>query len=345
MKILPAEYLRRVGIAIFSACGAPPEDAAIVSDELVEASLVGVDSHGVMRYAQYVEDVLEGKIRPGAQACVVKESETTAIVDCGFNFGPVSARRMVDIACAKAKQNGVVCVVSENSHHVGRLGAYAEKIAARDLFCVAAANSSKHGHFVVPWGGREGRLGTNPLAFAAPTSNGPIVLDMSTSMLPEGKIRILVQQGGHVPRGCIQDAQGNPTTDPTTFYGPPRGTILPFGGELGYRGFGLSLLVEILSGILAGQATSIENRYINGLCLIVISPHAFCGTERFKELMDDLVAYITTTAAAPGFAEVIMPGAPEHRMREQRLAEGIPVADETWRRIVEAAKRVGVIID
>jgi len=344
MKLLTAEYLRRVGTGIFTACGAPPNEAAIVAEELVEASLMGLDSHGVMRFVQYAEEALEGRVQPGVPLRIVKETPSTAIVDCGFNFGPVSARHMADIVAEKGQQSNVACVIGQNSNHVGRLGTYAQRVAAQGLVCLAAANSSKHGHWVVPWGGREGRLATNPLAFAAPTRGQPVVLDMSTAMIAEGKIRLLMQQGESLPPDCIQDAQGNRVTDPKAFYGPPHGTIMPFGSQHGYKGFGLGLLVEVLGGILAGAATSVEHPYVNGLCLIAINPEVLCGLERFKELMDDLCTYMTTTPPAPGFSEVVMPGTYEFRARDRRLAEGIPVADETWRQIVEMARRVGVII-
>jgi uncharacterized oxidoreductase len=345
MHVFSTAYLHRVGVELFCACGAPPEEAAIVADELVEASLMGLESHGVTRYIWYTEEILNGKIRPGAPVRIIRETPSTAIVDCGFNFGAVSARRMVAIVCEKAQQAGVACVISQNSHHVGRLGAYTQKVAERGLFCFATANSSKHGHWVVPWGGREGRLATNPLSYAAPTHGRPVVMDMSTSMISEGKIRVLMYEGKPLPPNCIQDADGYPTTDPEKFYGPPHGTILPFGSELGYKGFGLGLLVEILSGIMAGMESTCDHPYINGLCLIAINPVAFCGAERLKDLMDDLSRYITTTPPAPGYSEVVMPGTLDFRMREKRLIEGIPLPEETWRRIVETAKRVGVIVE
>ena len=186
-----------------------------------------------------------------------------AVVDCGFNFGPVAAARMVDIVCEKADRSDIAFAVSRNCTHIGRLGGVVQKVAERGFFGIATCNSSKHGHWVVPWGGREGRLATNPMAFAAPTSGDPVVLDMSTSMISEGKVRVLMNQGLPVPEGCIQDADGKPTTDPNHWYGPPKGTILPFGSELGYKGFGLSLLVEILSGMMAGEPAS-DAPYING---------------------------------------------------------------------------------
>ena len=306
---------------------------------------MGLDSHGVIRYIWYADEVLAGKIEPASPLRMVQETATTAVVDCGFNFGPVAACRMVEIVAAKARAANLACVVSQNCHHVGRLGAYVQALAEQDLIGFATANSSRHGHWVVPFGGREGRLATNPLAYAVPTDGQPVVLDMSTSMISEGKLRVLMHEGKQTPPDSIQDAQGNPTTEPRAFYGPPRGTILPLGGPLGYKGFGLGLLVEILSGILAGMDSTDDNAYINGLCLLAIDPEAFCGIAPFKALMANLSDYVTSTPAAPGHTEVIMPGTLDFRTREQRLVEGIPVPEETWQKIVEAAQRVGVTLE
>lgn len=306
-----------------------------------------MDSHGVIRYIWYAKEVLNGGIKPGTPIRIVKETPSTAVVDCGCNFGPVSARRMADIVCEKAKQNKTACVVSQNGHHVSRLGSYVQRVAERGMFCFATANTVNLGapQYVVPWGGREGRLATNPLAYAVPTSGAPVILDMSTSMISEGKIRHLMHEGKPVPPGCIQDADGAPTTDPKAFYGPPIGTILPLGSELGYKGFGLGLLVEILSGILAGTDSTVKHDGINGVCLMAIDPEAFCGTERFIELMDTLCKHMTRTPPAPGYTEVVMPGTLDFRMRKKRLAEGIPVAEETWQQILDVARRVGAKID
>ncbi|OFX13154.1 MAG: hypothetical protein A2Z18_02040 [Armatimonadetes bacterium RBG_16_58_9] len=336
-----SDDLVRVGIEIFTACGAPPDEAEIVARELVEANLMGLDSHGVIRCVEYVGKVLEGKTKPGAPVKVIKESPAMAVVDCGFNFGPVSATRMVEIVCEKAKSTDIAFVVSKNSTHIGRLGGYVQKVAERGMFGFAACNSSKHGHWVVPWGGKEGRLATNPLAFAAPTSGYPVVLDMSTSMISEGKVRTLMNQGKDVPEQCLLDHQGNPTTDAGRWYGPPKGTILPFGSRLGYKGFGLSLLVEILGAIMAGEASTIDAPYVNGLAIIAINPELTCGAARFVELMDDLCDYMTSTPPAPGFSEVVMPGTYDFKMRDRRIAEGIPLDENTWKQILEAGAKVG----
>ena len=343
--VFAAEQLRRIGIDIFVGCGASEEEADAVAEELVDASLMGLDSHGIIRYVQYAEHALEGKIKPQAPVRIVKETPNSAVVDCGFNFGPYTARKMVEIVCQKAQKTNIACVVSQNSSHISRLGSYVQQIAEKGLFGFGTTNSSKHGHWVVPWGGREGRLATNPLAYAAPTNGLPVVLDMSTSMISEGKVRVLRDQGESVPPNCVQDAEGNVVTDPNAFYGPPRGTIRPFGSELGYKGFGLGLLVDILGGILAGCASSEDLPYTNGLCLIAINPESFCGTKKFKDLMDDLCAYQTGSPPSPGYSEVHMPGALDFRTKEKRMVEGIPVAEETWQQIEMIAKRLKVKIE
>jgi LDH2 family malate/lactate/ureidoglycolate dehydrogenase len=344
MKVFSADYLRDVGVQLFTACGAPLEEAQIVADNLIEASLMGLESHGVTRYIHYTEHVLIGKIKPGSPIRIVKESPTTAIVDVGFNFGPVGAARMVDIVCQKAAAANIACVVSQNCHHVSRLGSYVQKIAEKKLIGLAWANSSKHGHFVVPFGGREGRLATNPIAYGIPRKEDhPIVMDMSTSMISEGKIRVLMYEGKPIPPGSVLDASGHETTDPNVFYGPPKGTILPFGSPmLGYKGYGLGLLVEIMGGILGGNSTPVDLLYINGLCLMAINPEAFCGSNNFEGLIDDMSRYMTTTPPGAGAKEVVMPGELDFRIRAKRLAEGIPLSEETWHLIVEAAQKVGV---
>src|SRR5262249_33864413 len=157
-------------------------------------------------YIMYAEMCLSGGIVPGAPTTIIKETPTTAIVECGRNFGLVSARFMVDLAEQKARQNGMACILSQNCHHVGRLGTHPQRLAERGLLGLAFANSIKAGHFVVPFGGREGRLATNPLAFAAPAPGNPIILDMSTSMIAEGKIRTLMHSGQPIPPGSIIDA-------------------------------------------------------------------------------------------------------------------------------------------
>lgn len=342
MKTFTADYLREIGTDIFLALGAPADEAAIVAAELVEASLMGLESHGVTRYIWYANEVLDQKIKPGAPVEVLKETPTTAVVDVNFNFGQIGAHKMMNLAAAKARAAGISCIISRHCHHVSCLGLYTQRIARHDLIGMGTVCSHKAGHWVVPWGGRKGRLATNPISYAAPTSADPVVLDMSTSMISEGKIRVLMHQHKELPDGCILDGDGNPTKDPKDFYGPPRGVILPFGGELGYKGFGLSLLTMVLGEVLAGEDISDEYHYVNGLALMAINPAAFGDLDDFKHRMDAMLEYMKNTPPAKGFKEVILPGELEFRMRHHRLKTGIPLAEKTWKQIRQIASKLGV---
>jgi LDH2 family malate/lactate/ureidoglycolate dehydrogenase len=312
----------------------------------VESNLMGYDSHGMLRCMEYLRCVRDGRVKPGAPVTVISESPSTAVVDCGLNFGPVGANVMVDIGCKKAEACGITCILSKNSFHIGRLGGYVQKVAERGMFGFLACNSRQKAHVVVPWGGREGRLGTNPLAFAAPTKGWPVVFDMSTCMIAAGKIDMALFEGKQLPEGCIQDSEGNPTTNPKDFYGPKGellGTMLPLGSpRFGYKGYGLSMMTEILGGILGGEDATIDHNRSNGVSLIVINPDHFCGIDLFKELNDRFCMYQMSSKPAKGFDEVVVPGTYDFRKREERLANGIPIDERIWTQLVEAAAEIGV---
>lgn len=314
----------------------------MVSDHLVTANLMGFDSHGVIRIPEYLGYVREEMIQPGAPTTIVKETATTATVDCGWNFGQVGALRAMEIAIEKARQQNVSIVATIRCCHAGRIGTYTQMAAEKGFLAIALANSLHAGRWVLPWGGRKGRLATNPISFAVPCPGGePILSDFSTAETAEGKIRLYRNRGDKVPPGWIVDAQGNPSCDPNDFYGPPRGAILPFGGDRGYRGYALSLLVDVLGGILA-DSTSLADRDGNGICFIVVDIEAFQNRERFGELIEDMKSFMKSSPPAEGFREVAMPGELDFRLKQQRLAAGIPLDDRTWDAIREAARGVGV---
>lgn len=337
-----SEELLRFTTRVFQTCGAPEPEAAVVAEHLVTANLMGYDTHGVIRVPQYVEDVRRGVIRPGAPIVVEKETATTAVLDCGWNFGQVGGRRAIEVAVEKARDRHTTTVVARRCNHAGRLGAYTLRAAENGFLAIGACNSPRHGHFVIPWGGREGRLATNPLSFAIPSNSGPPILaDFSTAVAPEGSIRLYRNMGQPLPDGWILDAQGQPSNSPDDFYGPPRGAILPFGGSRGYRGYALGLLVEILGGLLGGSSITLEQPG-NGLGFIVVDPTAFLSREKFDQMIHELREYVKSSPPAPGFEDVLLPGEPDFRMREQRLRDGIPIDDSTWQQISEAAASLGV---
>ncbi len=342
MIAIPHQQLRPLATQLFAAAGAPLSEAGIVADHLVEASLRGLDSHGIIRVLFYLDEIAKGRLKPNAPVTVERDRPTTAVVDAHGNFGQVCGVRMVEVAAAKARATGLSCVISKHSHHVGRLGAYTEALAAQGFVALGTVCSHKPGHYVAPWGGREGRLATNPISWAAPTSRAPLVLDMSTSMIAEGKIRALMHAGEDLPPDCVLDAAGKLTRDPQAFYGPPRGTILPFGGAMGYKGFGLSLLTMVLGEAMAGEEIADDSPYINGLALVTIDPAAFEERAGFLARMDRMVAYLKATPPAAGAREVLLPGEFELRTRETRLRTGIPISPATWEQLQARAQQLGV---
>ncbi|MBN2551890.1 MAG: Ldh family oxidoreductase [Spirochaetales bacterium] len=351
MKTVSVERLRSICSRVFAACGAAAGEVEILTDELIESSLLGIDTHGVVLLSQYVYEVLDRTIRPGAPFTILRETPSTAVVDCGFDFGLVSARRIADLVIRKAGSAHIACVVSQRTHHVSRLGSHVQKLADSGfigLGYVAASTQYGHRPIVAPWGGREGRFSTNPLAYAVPTRDLPIVFDMSTAMTSQGRVRAAIRRSETLPEGYIQDGEGRPTTDPNDLYGSPPGSILPFGFALGHKGYGLALLTEIMAGTLAGRAVDpedLQDHYSNQLCLIAMDPESFCGREEFYDLAAELSVYLSATPPAPGFEEVVLPGTLERRTRARRLVEGIPIDEEGWNNMKKAASRVGIDIE
>lgn len=349
MPIIQAEELEALGRRIFEAAGASPEEAETIVASLVRANLAGLDSHGVIRIPQYLGMVRRGLMRFGQPVEVVRETATTAVLNGNWGPGQVCARRATELVLDKARRWGLGAVGLHHSNHVGRLGEYVLRLAEAGMLGLAAVNNHGAAHHTAPFGGTKGRLATNPIAFAAP-ANGrpPFVLDMTTSIAAEGKVRVLRNRGQRVPEGWILDGQGRPTTDPNDFYGEPRGVLLPLGGEVGYKGFGLGLMVEILAGALSGAGCSREAAAAahpgNALFILAIAIDPFLDRSDFERQVADFFAYVKSSPLQEGFEEILLPGEPEVRTEQRRRAEGIPVDEETWRQIQEAAAGLGVVV-
>jgi uncharacterized oxidoreductase len=230
-----------------------------------------------------------------------------------------------------------------HANHIGRLGRYVEQVARQEMIGALFVNMHGGGVIVVPWGGRQARLGTNPLAVGVPTAGGqPLVLDMTTSVVAEGKVRVLRNRGEGVPEGWVVDAEGRPTEDPAAFYGPPRGSLLPFGGAAGHKGYGLNLVVELLGGALSGAGCAGQSRRNgNGALLLVLDISHFVPLEDFYQEMEEFAAFVKSSPRAAGFDEILLPGEMEARQRRRREREGIFVEEETWQQIVACGRRFG----
>jgi uncharacterized oxidoreductase len=343
MKI-EAPDLKRIARDVFRAAGATEHESAIVGDALVEANLAGHDSHGVLRIPEYVRWMEQKLVSIGAHMQVLLETDSFALVDGGWGWGQVVGREAMELAIAKASRTGAATVSGRQCCHLGRVGDYPAMAAERGMVAVMFVNTHGGGKLVAPYGGIERRLSANPIAVGIPRGNGgPIVVDISTCAIAEGKLRNMLQSGKSAPPNSVVDAEGQPTTDPAAFYGPPPGALLPFGG---HKGFALGLVTDILAGAVSGagcsrpEATRIGNSFL----VTVIDVDRTRGKDDFLADVDALVEYVKTSRLAPGFDGILVPGEPEEQERERRLASGIEVSDEAWRQIVSTALQYGLTI-
>jgi uncharacterized oxidoreductase len=248
----------------------------------------------------------------------------------------------VAFAVDKARAHGLSAVALRRTSHVGRLADYAE-IAAGEGFIALLWANARHGLNVAPWGGAARRLGTNPHAIAIPGPRGGVAMshDFATSVWAEGKLRVKFNRGETVPAGIMLNGRGGPSTDPREFYADPVGSLLTAGG---HKGYGLSLAVEILAGILsgAGAASGEPSVFRNGTLIICLDPARFMPLAEFHAQVAALLAWIRSAPLATGAKEILVPGEPEARTERERRAGGIPIDEETWRQVRECATQAGV---
>jgi LDH2 family malate/lactate/ureidoglycolate dehydrogenase len=327
--LVPATELRALAVAVLEAIGTPPESAAAVADSLVEANLTGHDSHGVRRLLWYLDAVRAGKIDPAARPYAERLRRATVLIHGRQAFGQLAARLAVDELRRLTATNGVAVAVVERCFHVGRLGEYVGALAESGLAAMALCNADPT---VAPFGGRERRLGTNPMAWAVPRApdRAPVVVDWATSAVAEGKLAVARSRGETVAPGVVLDREGRPTADPEDFY--HGGALLPFGE---HKGYGLSVIIEALGGLLSGAGISCLPGYddSNGTVMVALDIATFLPIEVFRARVEDFCAALAATPTAAGHDEVLVPGELEDRSRRQRGEHGVPMPEQTWREL------------
>jgi len=341
MPTIAAEKLEALGEAVFVAAGAGLAEAERTAASLVAANLVGCDTHGVIRIPQYLDMIRDGLVATKAAVEVVRETAATAVIDGHWGFGQVTAATAMRLAIQKARATGLGAVGTRRCNHVGRVGEYPMFAAAAGMVGLATVNSA-HGGVVrmAPFGGTQGRVGLNVLSVALPRSEGPpFLLDMTCSVIPEGKVRLLRNKGEPLPPDAAIDGEGRSTRDPAAVYGPPLGALLPLGGAAGHKGFGLALVCDILSGALGGAGTAGTDAQHpgNGAFFLALDLSQMRDPEAFARDVAALAAHVKDCPRAAGVEEIFIPGEIEARIEERRRREGIPVDEETWRQIAAAA--------
>ncbi|MBX3414428.1 MAG: Ldh family oxidoreductase [Pirellulales bacterium] len=346
MPTIPAQQLIDFSQRLLESGGVGPDEALLVAESLVEANLRGHDSHGVMRVPFYLDGVRKGEVTPGAELRVIHETPSILAADGNWGFGQTQARRLTERLITKAKTCGVAIGTLIQCAHVGRLGEYCEQAAEAELVSLMMVNTHGTARRVAPVGGTAPRLGTNPLAIGVPHADGPLVLDIGTSATAEGKVRVRRIGGQLCPDGWLLDSTGRPTNDPHSLYADPPGTIRPMGGDQAYKGFGLALMIEIFAGALSGGVCAREkpiNQLGNCVYLQLIDPAQISGVDHFRREVAELTTFVRSCPTVDGVNEIQLPGDPERRLRQERLAAGITLDDGNWGQLAKLAEQLGVV--
>jgi LDH2 family malate/lactate/ureidoglycolate dehydrogenase len=340
MPTKTSEQLHRITYRFFKALGAPDDNADLVAGLLVKANLVGHDSHGIIRIPSYVERIRKKALDPTAGIRVVKDNGATLLVDGCWGFGQVAAWRTMERTVGNARENGACISALFNCNHIGRLADYSSIPPKHSMIGFVSCNGAAR---VAPFGGAERMLNPGPLSVAIPALEvAPVVLDISTSVVAEGKLLVRRKRHESVPTGWIIDKEGRPSTDVEDYF--DGGALLPLGGTVGYKGFGLGLVIDILGGALTGSgcASSPEYGGGNGVIMGAIDISRFAEPREFMTKVDELLRRIKSSRRAPGVGEILVPGEPELREEAKRQKEGIYVEEETWAELVEVGKGLGI---
>lgn len=338
MQTRTADELRRLMWAMLEAVGTPAEAARFVGDALVDANLAGHDSHGVIRILHYLEMVAAGEVFPTATPVLLGTDGATARIDGGWGWGQLSMRLATETAIELAQQYGLGAAAVVRSYHIGRVAPYVEQIAHAGMIGLATSNA---GPAVAPYGGRDRVMGTNPIAWAVPRGDGkaPICLDVATSSVAEGKLRVARAKGEAIAPGLILNSEGRPSLDPNDFYAG--GALMTFGA---HKGSGFSILAQLLGVGLAGAAPDVlgGKRGGNGPFVLAIDIARFRPLGEFIEAVEAQADAVNAAAPAEGFDRVLLPGEPEVENRARRVTEGIPVPERTWEDLMTLAEKLGV---
>lgn len=345
-----AARARDFAAALLQAAGATEEDARITAEVLVASDLRGHESHGVSRLEQfYVRPLLTGQINARPRSVVRHETAATIVIDADNGLGQPAARRAMDRCIEKAREAGMCMAIIRHSNHFGIAGYYAMQALAHEMIGISCTDA---GPLAVPTGGRAAMLGSNPIAFAAPAGkNRPFVLDMATSVVPIGKVEVRARREAPLPIGWAVDEEGQPTTDASSVLDRLRrdlpGGLMPLGGlDAGHKGYGLSMMVEILCSVLAGARAHLgdprafsdgEPMDVNHM-VAAIDIAAFGAVAEYKRDMDTYIDGMHQVPPAPGVDRVRVAGEPEFEAEEERRRRGIPLHES----VVASLRALGV---
>ncbi|HEX2546510.1 MAG TPA: malate/lactate/ureidoglycolate dehydrogenase, partial [Ramlibacter sp.] len=320
-RTIQAAQLRATVTQIIQAAGSSPQEAKTVADNLVLANLSGHDSHGVGMVPRYIDAVLEGGLKPNTGVEVKFDGGSVLALDARRGYGQVAGEQAMQHAIARAKQTGSCVMTLANSHHLGRIGHFAEMAVAQDLVSIHFVNVLSR-PVVAPWGGGDGRYGTNPFTVGIPLAGqAPFVLDFATSRVAQGKMRVAHNEGRQVEPGYLIDEKGRPTTNPGVVVVPQPGGM--FGALLAFgehKGYGMAIACELLGGALTGSGTwhqpaNDKRAVINGMFAVVVDPKKLGTQEAFTREALAFVEWLKQSPAGAGHEGVLLAGEPERKAR------------------------------
>jgi LDH2 family malate/lactate/ureidoglycolate dehydrogenase len=336
VKYVQAEPLRQYCTALFESVGMPKDEAYINADNLVDADLTGVESHGVSRMAIYLKRIRDGVVNPKCEIKVVAEHPAVLVIDAKNSMGAVASYKAMEMAIKKAKASGVAFVTVRNSNHYGTAAYYTKMALEHDMIGFSSTNGPAR---MAPWGGKDPYFGTNPFSIAVPAGQElPVVADMATSLVARGKIILAAKNNKEIPLGWAINKDGEDTTNAKEAL---EGTVLPFGGP---KGSAIALLIDVFSGILAGASFGphIKDMYANfeeptntGHIFGAFDISKFIDTSLFKQNMDQMIREIKGSTPAKGVQEIFLPGEIELKKKQQRLKEGIPLSPAVIKELKE----------
>jgi uncharacterized oxidoreductase len=349
LMLIAYHTLRADAARIFLAAGSAAAEAEIVADHLVEANLRGHDSHGIGMIPTYIGNLTKGSLVPNRTGRIVKEDGAILLYDGERGYGQVVARTATELGIERARATGLAAVALRNSHHIGRIGSYGEQCAAAGLVSLHFVNVIGHRAYVAPHRGLDARLGTNPVCIALPAAEPgrPVVLDMATSKIAVGKVRVAANEGRRLAPDLLLDDTGRPTTDPNALFQESGGAVLPMGE---HKGYALAFMCELLAGAIVGGGTlTPENQgqdtITNNMLSFILDPARLVDLDWLTREVRAITEQVTQSPPRQGNEPVLIPGDPERQMRALRLAEGIPIDKVTWGQLVATAAELGITLN
>lgn len=342
MPNIPHTTMEAFGAAMLAAAGLPDDQAQVASHHLVESNLMGHDSHGVIRIPGYSASLQKGDLKPVGNQQTVRETPASLVWDANRSFGMVLCYSAMQEAITRAKAHTFGAVAVHRSGHIGRLGAYPPMAAQEDCIGVILLNGGAR--FTAPYGGVGRRLPPNPIAISVPVEGGaPLMLDITTSVAAGGKVEVNRARGKPLPDGWLVDKDGNTVNDPNRFW-EDSVAMLPFGGPVGYKGYGLAMMIDAIAGGLswAGCSAAKPTRGGSGYVALAIRIDAFIDPDEFKRETRTLVDWVKSSPTMPGVNQIYVPGEIEDQIMQQRVRDGIPIEDETWEALQKNAQDLNV---